>query len=386
MRAEDDQVVQIGRAAVGPVPDVVRVEPAGVRAHGEGAAVVARTQGPADGGRHAAPAAPDRQRCAAAFEMHDDAGVAAEPTCGLDRDRDVALDRAGSGGPGRPVPVRGGAEELGVDVHDDRVTVRGGPTADARHQDRVGHSHEPVGAKVRRRRLTAVPLGAERFAGEVQGPLQHGGVLRGEAPADRDGAVVRRIEHEEPLVVRRLRLLTPDAPRRADHALQLRSRVHARELDERVLVLDRTQPGDRADLGVGELPPANAAWITGMVDRQRATRTCSRAALGAIEHRQPSQWAHDWQPHSAQARRSSNCATSDSHRAIAALRWAASVVISSASRSSLSVGSTVSRPVPCTNICSHRLRTEPRSRMARPRSRGASQWKRLPSPTTASSR
>lgn len=191
--------------------------------------------------------------------MDDDARVAAEPPRGLGRDREVALDRARParlgrrvGGP-RPGPAR--HEQLGVDVHDDLVTVRGWPTADARHQDRVGHPHEGVGAQAGRRRLFTAARGAERFAGEVQRPLQDGGVLRGEPPADGDGAVVRGIEHEEPLVVGGLRLLAPDAPRRADHALQLRGRVHARELDERVLVLDRTQPGDRADLGVRELAP-----------------------------------------------------------------------------------------------------------------------------------
>lgn len=42
MRAEEDQIVEVGRTAVGPVPDVVGIEPACVRAPGERAAVATR--------------------------------------------------------------------------------------------------------------------------------------------------------------------------------------------------------------------------------------------------------------------------------------------------------------------------------------------------------
>ena len=65
-------------------------------------------------------------------------------------------------------------------------------------------------------------------------------------------------------------------------------------------------------------PVANAAASSGSSSSRRATRTCSRAALGDRPIRQDSQWAHDSMPGPAQPSRRSNSAIQSSSSASAA--------------------------------------------------------------------
>jgi hypothetical protein len=81
-------------------------------------------------------------------------------------------------------------------------------------------------------------------------------------------------------------------------------------------------------------PLANASRIRGRSRSRRATRTCSRAVTRPIEQRQERNWAHDFAPQLAHPRRSSNSATSNNHRQVAAAMWAANSQISASSRSS----------------------------------------------------
>jgi len=64
-----DQVVELGRAAVGPVLDVVRVQESPRPAPGEAAAAVARVERAPKRGRDGSRLAPDRERLPVAFEQ-----------------------------------------------------------------------------------------------------------------------------------------------------------------------------------------------------------------------------------------------------------------------------------------------------------------------------
>ena len=76
--AEQHEVVEPCRSAVGPVPDVVRVGET-VGAAWEAASGVAVIQGPSNGGRHGARAAADVEDAARGIVCHDDAtGIAGE--------------------------------------------------------------------------------------------------------------------------------------------------------------------------------------------------------------------------------------------------------------------------------------------------------------------
>ena len=83
--AQQHQVVQGGRAAVGPVPDVVGVAPAGgSAAAGERAAAVAHDQRPPQRGRDDAGAAADVEQGTGGVDDRDlQPGVAAESAGGL---------------------------------------------------------------------------------------------------------------------------------------------------------------------------------------------------------------------------------------------------------------------------------------------------------------
>ena len=92
-RAEQDEVVERGLPALGPVPDVVAMEPVDGGTAGEAPPAVAARERPAHRGRDAAGAPPDAQRLAAwSVDDGDDAGVAAEPPGSLRRDGGAVLD------------------------------------------------------------------------------------------------------------------------------------------------------------------------------------------------------------------------------------------------------------------------------------------------------
>ena len=116
-RAEQNEIVERGLTALGPMPNVMAVQALGGGTAGEAAPAVAVRECAAHCRRNAAGAASDAQRLAVGTVHHgDDAGVAAEPPGGLRRDGRVVLDFAAPG-----ASVR---EHTGLDVDDDFVPIR----------------------------------------------------------------------------------------------------------------------------------------------------------------------------------------------------------------------------------------------------------------------
>ena len=92
-RAQQDQVVEGGLPAVGPVPHVMAVEPMGGGAAGKSASAVADRERATHRGRDAAGSAPHTERLAVrAVHDRDDAGIAAQPSGSLRRDGGAVLD------------------------------------------------------------------------------------------------------------------------------------------------------------------------------------------------------------------------------------------------------------------------------------------------------
>ena len=115
-RTKEDEIVQRGLAAVGPVLDVMAVEPVGGGAAGEAAPAVAVRERAAYRRRDAAGTAPDAERFAIRTIHHgDDAGIAAQPSGGLCRDGGAVLNFAAS----RPAV----GEHFGLDMNHDLVVV-----------------------------------------------------------------------------------------------------------------------------------------------------------------------------------------------------------------------------------------------------------------------
>src|SRR3954469_25300421 len=117
--AQLDEVVQRGGTAVGPMVDVVSVQPPVLVAAGKAAALVAAAQRPAERGRDRARLATNRQGLAIALDDRDDRGVAAQPARGLDRQRGAAFELAA------PAQVATGQRRR-VDVNDDLVAIAAG--------------------------------------------------------------------------------------------------------------------------------------------------------------------------------------------------------------------------------------------------------------------
>ena len=116
-RAQQDEVVEGGLPAVGPVRDVMAVQAMGGGAAGKAASAVSVRERASYRRRDAAGAAPDVEGLAVgAIHDGDDARIAAQPSGGLRRDGGAVLDFAAS-----CPAVR---KHIGPDMHDDFVPVR----------------------------------------------------------------------------------------------------------------------------------------------------------------------------------------------------------------------------------------------------------------------
>src|SRR5215218_8418295 len=117
--AEENEIVDARRPAMRPVPDVMGIDGAVVRAAGETAASVAATQCAAQRGRHRARLATDAQRPSGTLDQRDDGGVAGKPPRGLGSER-LAVGKLAAAVVG-PVPQRGG-----IDVDEDLEPITAG--------------------------------------------------------------------------------------------------------------------------------------------------------------------------------------------------------------------------------------------------------------------
>ena len=116
-RAEQDEVVERRLPALGPVLDVMAVQPVSGGAAGEAASAVAARERAAHRGRNAAGASSYAQRLAIRTVHHgDDSGIAAQPPGGLRRDGGAVLDFT--------APRASIREDFGSDIDDDFVAVR----------------------------------------------------------------------------------------------------------------------------------------------------------------------------------------------------------------------------------------------------------------------
>ena len=309
-RAEQDEVVERGLPAIGPVLDVMAVEPVGGGAARKAASAVTACKCTAYGWRDAAGSAADAERLAVRT-VHDrnDAGVAAQPSGGLRRDGGAVLDFATSG------PAVGEYFRLHMDHN--FVTVRGKRRGITGFEQPLGHPRQRIGAAhgarrpsderptwdvgqehlgvfssvgsgsfpstgiddrigagcvlsrrprwdvlrsgafiVPPRRRLLLRMGRHRRIERAQDARTH---LGRKPPVQHHGAVVVVPEGEAAILVLRigpfglLRALRP--PMEADELLDmLRGAVQA-DVQEIVLVLRGGDTGQRPDLGVAELAP-----------------------------------------------------------------------------------------------------------------------------------
>ena len=131
--------------AVGPVLDVMAVEPIGGGTAGEAAPAVAAQERAAHRGRDAAGASSDAERLAVrTIHDRDDSGIAAQPSGGLRRDGGAVLEFAAS----RPAV----GEHFGFDMYDDFVPVRRKYRDIVRFEHPLGHPRQRIGTAHRARR------------------------------------------------------------------------------------------------------------------------------------------------------------------------------------------------------------------------------------------
>ena len=143
-RAQQDEVVEGGLPAVGPVLDVMAVEPMGDGAARKSASAVAARERAAHRRRNAAGAPPDAERLAVCT-VHDrnDARIAAQPPGGLRRNGGAVLDFAASG------PAVG--KHVGLDMNDDFVAVGCERRRISGFEQPLGHPRQRIGAAHRAR-------------------------------------------------------------------------------------------------------------------------------------------------------------------------------------------------------------------------------------------
>jgi hypothetical protein len=156
------QIHKVGQgrlAAVGPMADVMGVDPAPRAATGEAAAAVARGQRPAQGRRDRARLSPDSERRAGAFQQRHDRGVAGQPAGRLGREGCARVELAALAPSARTRLQRGS-----VDVHDDLVAITAGAIDHAAREEAVGQEQQRVGAG-----LTCG--GRWRFRGNARAPV-----------------------------------------------------------------------------------------------------------------------------------------------------------------------------------------------------------------------
>ena len=233
----------------------------------------------------------------------------------------------------------------------------------SRHEEDGGSAEtcpprRPTSASPRRRRpLLRLP---NRFRGDVRGRLGLGvrrcralerrlsaaticaPLLAGTAPRT-SSSPSRRARRPARARAGRSRLARGDpAPVAANQRSSSRRGRVPGDLEQLFLALDvlhaRERPRLREVAHRAERRPDDRQLL-----QRRATRTCSRAAPGAIPHCRDTQCAHDLQPHCAHPSCRSYSATSSSHRHVAAWIWDASSVISRSRSSSGTVVAPIQR-------------------------------------------
>ena len=264
--AQQDQVVEAGRAAVHPVLHVMGIAAAG-RAARKSATLVTCLERAADRGRHGPSLAPDVEDCAGGAVVHrHDRGVAGNASRRLRGNvygAVVHLQR-----PGQTFPCRHTRRSL--HVQHNLVAVAGRPVVQVRGQRRLGQQTERVGSPLCRRHFLDHPFGLRRRLGLAEQPigrrleraLDDRAYLGRQAAANDDHAVVVDPGRQLPMQVSRLgvcgcgRLIDPTP--RADEAFDVGGSAGLREVEQRGLVLQRGHAGQRPHLGVGDraAPPS----------------------------------------------------------------------------------------------------------------------------------
>ena len=132
--AEQHEVRQSCFPAARPMANVMRIDEAMVLAPRKATAAVARCKGAAQGRLDRARLATDSDRLAVSLAHDDERGIAREASCCFGRYCRSVVER-------RPALPAVSAEGVGIDVHDDLITVAARTLGDRRKR-RVRHGNE----------------------------------------------------------------------------------------------------------------------------------------------------------------------------------------------------------------------------------------------------
>ena len=244
--AEQDEVVERGLSAGGPVLDVMRVDVAVVRAPGEPAAAIASPQGPVDGRGYRPRLAPDGHGLPGALDHRHDGRIASEaPSC-LRIDHPSGADRRPTLISTRIAP----GEPIEIDVDDHLVALASGHRRRALGEQRLGQNRQAVGT------IGPDVLGPvlpQRLASGLDRLDQQLALLCRQHAGDTEHSVRLPAELKVPPLERELLPGCESATHSTDDTLELGRGAVARDLEQLVLELRRRRPGQSPHLRVAEL-------------------------------------------------------------------------------------------------------------------------------------
>jgi hypothetical protein len=255
--AEQQQVVELRRAAVRPVLHVVRVAVAALTAGEATCVAVPLLERPADRRRHGPAPPPDVEHVALRVVCHlDQRGVAREPPRrfrgnALPARRQHRLARSRRSSSVRRLPLERRALRVQHDLQAVGPPGRGGRR---RRERLLGHEPERVRTPLAGRRPRLRPLPVQLPPRPLERLLEQRAHLRIQPTPQHPAPVLVRIQLHVPTLVARpllLGLLEPiDPPPSPHHSLDVRRRCAPRELEQLGLVIRRHHPRERAHLRV----------------------------------------------------------------------------------------------------------------------------------------
>ena len=193
------------------------------------------------------------------------------------------------------------------DVHHNQAAVFAGAILRCSVEEAAGHIQQRISLAIHPHLLCRVGLRLRAGLGcgwrrpkliprSLDGGQQDSRLLFGQPDPEVDHAVLAFLPRHDTVVLLR-NPAALGAPETGDHLRQLRSRRRHRQLGQPLLIDHINDPGHLPHLRIRQ--PAllkQARAMVGMRRKAVATRTCSRATCGVIEHAHDNQSATDLKP------------------------------------------------------------------------------------------